>query len=212
MRNDTGANVAPRSTVKTLDSGTNAIVVRIFRSLIIKRSASHFSLDLSYCSRIDLVDDEDLEEPYPEPEEEIKLEAKDQSSEEVADPEVFARSAKLSAVSPPTSASPNSFTTAWTPIYFRSSFLDVDNILHVVLLVLLPSGITSRRLNLALSKGNTALDLTIWLPQFIVEPELVTIHKFFKPEERNTENFVLRKHALLQTIRALRSTDDDPIS
>jgi hypothetical protein len=92
------------------------------------------------------------------------------------------------------------------------TYKDSNVVDRVVLVIVLASGVgdkNSKDVQLHTEKSASELVITITWPKFVCD--IKELHQLFTEEEKQLDNFVLRKQALVQQMAMMRPTKNDPL-
>ena len=100
----------------------------------------------------------------------------------------------------------------WLPLFIMAVYRDEHMVWHVVAVILLPSGVGFRDTNdvaLRTEKGGNELVIEVVWPWFVVN--INELHEQFDDPVKRTDDFVVRKRALMTRMAEMRPTASDPL-
>lgn len=100
----------------------------------------------------------------------------------------------------------------WLPLFIMAVYRDEDMIWHVVLVIVLPSGVGYKDSNdvfLHTEKAATELVIKVTWPSFVVQ--IRDLHSLFDEKIQHTDDFIVRKRALMTRMAQMRPTANDAL-
>jgi len=100
----------------------------------------------------------------------------------------------------------------WLPLFIMAVYRDEDMVWHVVAVIVLPSGVGFKNTNdvaVRTEKGATELVISVTWPSFVVN--IKELHALFDDSIKHTDDFIVRKRALMTRMAQMRPTAQDPL-